>query len=147
MKKSTMIIIALIYISSIVVVSIFGLKAVVYEQIVPVTHIQCVNETKGNVQVEEGNKKIIRVAFTTPGDIESLTGTILQLEFRVLPDNATNKELKYVYARENYPQVKFHQIEGRETGAIVFTAPALFTLRVYSTDGSNIYDEMLISVR
>ena len=148
MKKAVLILIGIIYIASIVVVSFFGMRAVMYDEVVPVLNIECVNETKGDIQVDNsGIKKIIRIAFTEPGDVESLTGTILQLETRVLPDNATNKEVRYVYNRENYPQVKFHTLNDRETGAIVFTAPALFTLRIYSTDGTNVYTEVLISCR
>jgi len=149
MRKATLIIIGIVYVASIVIVSMFGLKAVVYDEVVPVLSIECVNETKGDVEVLTNNsgRKTIRVQFTEPGDIETLTGTVLQLEHRVLPDDATNKEVKYVYSREQYPQVEFHKVGDRETGAIVFTAPAMFTLRIYSTDGSNIYTEVLISCR
>ena len=148
MKKAVLILIGIIYVASIVIVSLFGMRAVMYDEVIPVLNIECVNETKGNIQVDDsGLKKVIRIAFTEPGDIESLTGTVLQLETRVLPDNATNKEIRYVYNRESYPQVKFHTLNDRETGAIVFTAPALFTLRIYSTDGTNVFTEVLISCR
>jgi hypothetical protein len=129
MRKATLILIAIIYVASVVVVSLFGLEAIVYTDIVPVTHIEIVNETKGNTIVEDvaSGKKKIRNVFTEPGDINNIEkegGTVLQLEHRVFPDNATNKEIRYDFAREKYPQVHMHSIDGRETGAIVFTAPA-----------------------
>ena len=150
MKKTTLILIAIIYVASIVLVSMLGLEAVIHTEIHPVTHIEIVNKTEGNTFVsDDGNRKTIKVVFTEPGDINNIEGggTVLQLEHRVFPDNATNKEIRYSYSREQYPQVHFHQVEGRETGTIIFTAPAMFTLRIYSTDGTNVYTEVLISCR
>lgn len=148
MKKTTLIIIGLIYVASIVLVSMFGLNAIVYKKIIPVLSIECVNETIGDVQVDDSKvKKVIKIQYTDPGDIESLTGTILQLEFRVLPDNASDKSIRYIYDRESYPQVQFHQIDGRETGAIVFTGPAMFTLKIVAGDNSGVSTEILISCR
>lgn len=148
MKKATLIIIGLIYVASIVIVSMFGLNAIVYKKNIPVLSIECVNETIGQVYVDDSKeKKVIRITFTEPGDLESLTGTILQLEFRVLPDDASDKSVRYVYAREKYPHVKFHQIDGVETGAIVFEKPAMFTLTIIANDNSGASTEVLISCR
>ncbi|MBE5735969.1 MAG: hypothetical protein E7356_01240 [Clostridiales bacterium] len=147
MRKSILIAIAIVYVASIVVVSVFGLKATMYQSNIQVTGIECVNQDKGEIFIGETNGiKTITMNFTEPGDLESLTGTILQLEIRVLPDDATNKEIGFRYARENYPQVHFHQIEGRETGAIAFTGIATFTLTIYSLDVPSIYTQVLIDV-
>ena len=148
MRKSTLIVIAIIYVASIVVVSVFGLKAIVFDEVVPVLSIECVNKTENNIQVEEvSGTKTIYMQYVGEGNVEEQTGTILQLECRVLPDNATNKEVRYVYSRDQYPQVEIYQINGRETGTIIFRGPALLSLRIYSTDGTNVYTEVTISVR
>lgn len=146
MKKSTLIIIALIYVASIVIVSMFGLNAVVYKTNIPVLSIECVNKDVGDVVVDDSQGvKIINIAFEEPGDIESLTGTVLQLEFRVLPDNATDKTYRFVYDREQYPQVLFYKVGDSETGAIVFTAPALLPLTIIANDNSGVQTELWIS--
>lgn len=155
MKKSTLIVIALVYVASIVIVSMFGMKAVVYNVNIPVLEIQCVNETRGDVYVDDSKSvKEIRITYDPdhPGELASasgevLKGTILQLEFRVLPDNATDKSYRFVYAREQYPQVTFHKIGDRETGAIIFTAPALLRLTVIANDNSGVSTELLISCK
>ena len=43
MKKSTLIVIAIIYIASIVVISVFGLKMVIWDVVIPVKSIECLN--------------------------------------------------------------------------------------------------------
>ena len=110
--------------------------------------IEYYNKTENNIQVEEvSGTKTIYMQYVGEGNVEEQTGTILQLECRVLPDNATNKEVRYVYSRDQYPQVEIYQINGRETGTIIFRGPALLSLRIYSTDGTNVYTEVTISVR
>ena len=103
MKKSTLIVIGIIYIASIVIISVFGLKAVVWDVVTPVTAIECLNETDDKCTVtEEDGKKFIKIKFDEPGKLENgvPTGTMLQLYWRVLPDNATNKEVRFVYNTE-----------------------------------------------
>ena len=51
MKKSTLVVIAIIYVASIVIISLFGMKAVVYNEVIPVTQIECLNQTDSNSEV------------------------------------------------------------------------------------------------
>ena len=51
MKKSTLIMIAIVYIASIVLISLFGMKSVVYNEVIPVTKIECLNETDSKTEV------------------------------------------------------------------------------------------------
>ena len=148
MKKTSIILVGIIYIASIIIVSIFGLKAVMYDIVTPVIKVEVgVIGGQSNVQITERNdKKIIILEYEGPGNVDTLEGTVLQLEVRVYPDDANEKAVKYVYDRDSYPQIQMHSIDGRETGAIVFTGIAMVSMRVYSTDGTNIYEEILISV-
>ena len=147
MRKSTLLVIGIIYIASIVIVSMFGLKSVVYDVTIPVLNVECINKTIGNVFVDDSKaQKVIKVKFTEAGDIESLDGTVLQLEHRVLPDDATNKEVRYEFDRDRYPQVKMHKVGDRETGAIVFTSPVLFTITIRSVDMPSVFTSIVISV-
>lgn len=148
MKKSTLIMIGIIYIASIIIVSIFGLKAVMYDVVVPVTKVEIgILEQQDNVYMYERNgTKIIQVEYIGAGDVNTLEGTVLQLQVRVYPDNATDKSVKYMFDRESNPFVTMHTLDERETGAVVFSGIGSFEMRVYSTDGTNIYDTVWISV-
>ncbi len=145
MKKATIILIAIVYLASIVIISIFGMKSVVYDEIIPVTEIQCLNKTDEKTEVTtSGNRKLIKVKYTTPGDAESLTGTMVQLMWRVLPDDATTKGVKFVYD-ENLTRATFVKDEaGNELGLILFTGKVVLNVRIMSTDGSRVYTDVTI---
>lgn len=144
MKKSTLVVIAIVYIASIVIISLFGMKAVVYNEIIPVTKIECLNETDSNNEVYySGDLKVIKVKYTTPGNAETLKGTMVQLIHRVLPDNATNKKVKYVYIENN--SVEFVKGEdGRDLGLVLIKGLVVFKVKIMATDGSKLYTEVVI---
>lgn len=148
MKKTTLILIGIIYIASIIIVSIFGLKAVMYNIVIPVTKVEInVLTQQDNVYMyERYGTKIIQVEYIGEGNVDTLEGTVLQLEVRAYPDNATNKTVKFVFDRDNNPYVIMHTIDERETGAVVLTGIGSFEMRVYSTDGTNVYDTVWIDV-
>ena len=148
MKKTTLILIGIIYIASIIIVSVFGLKAVMYNIVIPVTKVEInVLTQQDNVYMyERYGTKIIQVEYIGEGNVNTLEGTVLQLEVRAYPDNATNKEVKYMFDRDAVPFVTMHTIDDRETGAIIISGIGSFEMRVYSTDGTNIYDTVWIDV-
>lgn len=147
MKKPVLILIAIVYVASIVVISIFGLKTVIYNEIIPVKHIQCINQTDNISQVvEENNKKLIKVRFTEPGDKSNLTGTKLQILWRVLPDNASNKSIKFEY-REDPQSFEFiRNKRGEELGLIIFKRKVVLNIKIVATDGSRVNDEFTVWV-
>ncbi len=146
MKKSTLIIILIIYIASIAVINFFGMTAKVYNEIINVTKVECINETNDRVEVKinsEG-KKILKVKYEEPANEENLTGTMLQLAWHVYPDNATKKDVQFVFNRNN-DHVKFYKDEkGRETGLILFTGKAMLDVKIMSTDGTKTYTTVLV---
>lgn len=146
MKKSTLIIIALVYVASIVIISLFGMRAYVYTEVIPVAHIECLNSTDAKSEVYySGDMKVIKVKFTTPGNRETLTGTMLQLSYRVTPDNATNKEVKFVYT-ENKRAEFVKDENGRDLGLILFTGEVVLKIKIVATDGSKVYTELVVWV-
>ena len=144
MKKSTLIMIAIVYIASIVVISIFGMKSVVYNEVIPVTKIECLNQSDDKTQVEyDGDIKVISVEYKKPGNAENLTGTMVQLSWRVLPDNASNKKVKFV--RNQNSRAEFVKDEaGNEVGLILFTGKVVLNIKIMSTDGTQIFDEIVV---
>lgn len=147
MKKSTIILIAIVYIASIVVISVLGLKAKIYDEIFSVTSIECLNETDDNVYVEEYNgKKVINIQYEGEGNMETLEGTMVQLVYRVLPDNATNKKVKFVY-NETLTRIHFVKDDkGNDLGLVLFTGTGIFNVRIMATDGSQVYTDIVINV-
>ena len=144
MKKSTLIMIAIVYIASIVVISIFGMKSVVYNEVIPVTKIECLNVTDDKTEVEyDGDTKVISVQYKKPGNAENLTGTMVQLSWRVLPDNASNKKVKFVYNQTT--RAEFVKDEaGNEVGLILFTGKVVLNIKIMSTDGTQVFEEIVV---
>ena len=147
MKKSTIILIAIVYIASIVVISVLGLKAKIYDEIFSVTSIECLNETDDTAFVEEYNgKKVINVQYIGEGNMETLEGTMVQLVYRVLPDNATNKKVKFIY-NETLTRIHFVKDDkGNDLGLVMFTGTGIFNIRIMATDGSQVYTDIVINV-
>lgn len=139
-----MIIIGIVYLASIVIISIFGMRSVVFNEIIPVSKIECINVTDDKINVsEENNVKIIKIKYDKPANTETNEGTMVQLEWRVLPDNATTKDVKFVY--DSSPRVTFATDEaGNEVGLILFTGKVVLPVKIMSTDGSRIYADVTI---
>ncbi len=145
MKKSTLIIIGVIYIASIVIISVFGLVPKIYRKVYPVTKIECLNETDEKTIVRKnGDEFTIIVKFTEPANANDMSGTILQLRWRVYPDNATDNNVQFIYdkTRKNFQFVQDES--GRELGTVLFFAPATFNLTILAADGSGVKFNLLI---
>ena len=147
MKKSVMIIIGIIYVASIVVINFFGMKVFVYNKTIDVEQIVCLNkkdEEKGIVvsKFESYNGETgtaITIKFDKPANKNLMTGTMLQLDLRVLPDNATKKELSFTSTASDEKVEFFTDESGKQTGLILFyNSTSIFEVFVKSTDNSNV---------
>ena len=83
MKKATVIVIAAIYVASIVIVGVFGLKAVVRQELVPITDFLLPEEILGNeVKLNtDGNGQYVIVTYTD--------GLSVPVDYTPVPANAT----------------------------------------------------------
>ena len=152
MKKSTIIMIAVVYIASIVIISLFGMRAIVFEENIPVTKIECINETDDRITVTESNgSKVLNIPFTEPGTLDengSPQGTFVYINVRVYPDNATNQNIIFVYNEDSAVGVDFIKgTEGNELRVLLFENPISFPLTIKAADGSNVSELIWISVR
>ncbi len=86
MKKSTVILISLIYVASIAIVGFLGLKAKSYNEVIYVESIEILSEYKVNHQ--SGDKYIV---FSPTDDADKN----IQLECKVSPDNASDTKIIY----------------------------------------------------
>ncbi len=91
MKKSVVILIALIYVSAIALVSFFGLQFKVFDQIIPVESVEILNE---------GLKESGEWGKYTPVMLDSNGNAEYTIQTRILPDDASNKVITYVVTDE-----------------------------------------------
>lgn len=145
MRKSTIIFIVVIYIASITVISLFGMKMSVYNEFIPVSSILCLNETEDGVEVlYNNNNTVLKTKFEQPYDKATQTGTMIQLYWRVEPDNATIKDVKFIYDKNN-SRVEFYKTEeGEYTGLVLFYKKTMIDVKIMSTDGRRVYKEVTL---
>lgn len=131
MKKSVILMIAIIYIIAIVLVGFLGLKMKVYNEKKYVESIECisedyvVNENKINPDDFDGSiKKTYR------------KGLKIELVCRVLPENADNKKLKYIYDEENAPFIITENEDG--TAVVEFIRGGSGKVIVKATDNKGV---------
>ena len=122
MKKSVVIIIALIYIASIALVSFFGLQFKVFERIEIINDGQKYSESQGDYIVIRPNEK---------GELR------LKIDYRVYPENASNTKVDFAYEEVDYATVD-------EYGVVTFSRPGILKVRIIAKDGSNAEDTLLI---
>ena len=119
MKKSVLIVIGLVYIASILIIGFFGMRQVVYSNIIYVREIECINEEARDM----GDYKMIIVDY-----IEGNTG--VKINYSVTHDDATNKDVTFIYD-ENKTVATVTDL-----GTVVFNSPGLIVVRIASTDGT-----------
>ncbi|MBE6531288.1 MAG: hypothetical protein E7679_04265 [Ruminococcaceae bacterium] len=128
MKKSVVIIIALIYIASIALVSFFGLQFKVFEEVIPVERIEIINDGQ-KYSESQGDYIVIR-----PNEKGELR---LKIDYRVYPENASNTKVDFAYEEVDYATVD-------EYGVVTFSRPGILKVRIIAKDGSNAEDTLLI---
>lgn len=129
MKKSVVIIIALIYIASIALVSFFGLQFKVFEEVISVERVEITNEGQ-----KYGGENIGDYVVIYPNEKGEWR---YQIQYRVFPDNASNTDVDFAYEEVSYASID-------ENGVVVFTSPGTFRVKVVATDGSNCEDTITI---
>lgn len=151
MKKINLIVIGIVFVASVILISIFGMKFVIINGTKPVTKIECTNTTDDHAVVKENETgKVIIVKFTTAGKVTSsgsASGTYLYISHRVYPDNATVKKVQYIYNRDLTRVSMIKDDKGDELGLMLFSGPCYFTLKIMSTDGTSVFDSVDIWVR
>ena len=100
MKKSVIILIALIYVVSIALVSFFGLQFKVFEEVIPVERIEILNEPDDYLAKpnENGEGEVqVPYVFIEPNANGEY---VYQLDYHVYPDDATNKKVNFSFDAE-----------------------------------------------
>ena len=121
MKKSVVILIALIFIASVVSVSFFGLQFKTFEEIVYVESIELLDE---NLKVDENGDKYVVIRTDENGERK------YQIKCRVHPDYATDDSVRFAYDE----QTTYVTVD--ETGVVTFAKKGVVTVQIIANDGS-----------
>ena len=128
MKKSVVILIALIYVAAIALVSFFGLQFKIFEEVVPVESVEITNEGQ---KYSPSLGDYIIVLPNEKGERR------LKIDYRVYPDNASNTEVDFAYEQSPAASVD-------EYGLVTFTGKGKIKVTIIAKDGSLAEDSLLI---
>ena len=135
MKKSTIILIALIYVCSIVLVSFFGLNYKEFNKIVYATSIEVINKPDNYMTDELGEEiKVYVVRKDADTGLRQF-----QIEWRIEPaESVTNKKVRFIY--DENPNYTID-----ENGLVTFNKGKVsVTIKVIPDDNSDCYDKIVI---
>ena len=131
MKKSVVILIAVIYVAAIALVSFFGIKSELLEETVYVSGIELVGDT---IITSANGSKSVRVYLDANGNGE------YQLDWRVTPTNATNTKVIF-----NYDKSKTY-VSVDENGLVKFVRPGVITVTLTPADGTILPEPVEIKI-
>ena len=127
MKKSVIVIIAVIYIASIALVTFFGLKHNTFYEDKKVTSVAIVNE--GIKYTREGEKYIVI----------PLGEDTFQIEYTVGPEDAVNKKVTFVTDE----QQSIASVD--QNGLVTFNKKGSIIVYVVAADGSGCSDKIEVT--
>lgn len=136
MKKSVIILIGLIYITSIILVGFFGTKIGTYDVVVYAEKIEVLNK---DVKTLSG-QKILTFDFI-PYENEQDNINYIQLDWKVTPENATNIGVIFSYA-SNITHASVSPL-----GIVYFKSKGSITVYISADDGSNIETSIIIRAK
>ena len=122
MKKSVIILIGVIYVMAIAIVSFFGLKMETFNETIYVDKVEFINE---DIRVTPNGLKYIVVDYE--GNSEN--PTVVQLEWKITPDNTTTKTVRFNYDKETTVG------EVTNFGTVIFYKKGTITVTIKTNDG------------
>ena len=131
MKKSVIILIAIIYIASVALVSFFGLQFKVFEEIIPVERVEITNEV-----ADHNDTWGDYVVITQPDENGEIR---YRIDYRVYPENATNTDVSFSYQATPEGCATID-----EFGVVSFSSVGMIKVFVITTDGGDAQDTLTI---
>lgn len=111
MKKATIILIAAIYVASIVVVGVFGLQALLYNEVNPITDIQFPEEINGSKLFSStlNGDNTMSVVFKYEKDLT------VPVEYIPVPADSTSEiEITVKYSSDGVADLQYQEIMGKK---------------------------------
>lgn len=128
MKKSVVILIALIYIASIALVGFFGLKFKIFEEIIYPTGVELLNDDLVDLRESLGLADDAELLFDYYAYATKIDGVYkYQLEYKLLPENATDTTVLFTYDKEAADKAG---TTVDEYGVITFTQQGALTIQL-----------------
>ena len=135
MKKSVIIIIALVFVISIALVNFLGVKHKVFDEVVYVSEISFADENI-KIQYDASGEIVGKSIRLSPDENGNRT---YQIKYTVGPEDATNKEVRFAISS------KVATVD--ENGLVTFTKKGDATVTILPADGSDCKDTLTISFR
>ena len=132
MKKSVVVLIAVIYVTSVALVSFFGLKAKMYIDKVYVESIEIL-DPDGRIKIDEEGNPYVTIVPDENGERK------YQIQYRVYPDNASSKEVSFNYDKQNT------NVTIDENGVVTFKKKGSVIVYIKATDGSGVDAQLEIT--
>lgn len=138
MKKSVILLIAVLYVVSIVVVTFFGMQISMDQFKVYMNKVEITNYTR-----IVGGKKYLDIAFD---DTEGYVSVFV--EYETGPDNATEpSKISFllsgnIFVEDDGTQTQVAEVT--KNGEVVFSRRKTVLVTIFTTDGSQISDSMYI---
>ena len=125
MKKSVVILIAIIYVASIALVSFFGLQ---YQNFFEIVYTEQIELLGDNIKTNEKGEKYVVILPDEQGNYA------YQIQYRVHPDNATNSKVDFIYDHEKADK---SSISVDENGVVTFSKRGgTLKVKLVAKDGS-----------
>lgn len=131
MKKSTIILIGLIYFASVILVGVYGLQYKQFNQIVYATSVEVTNPTD-KFATDPSTGEQIKTYIIYKDEDTGLRQ--FQIDWRIEPiETVTNKKVRFIYESSSNYTVS-------DTGLVEFFGKGVVNIKVVPDDGSNCYD-------
>ena len=125
MKKSVVILIAIIYVASIALVSFFGLQ---YQNFFEIVYTEQIELLGDNIKTNDKGEKYVVILPDEQGNYA------YQIQYRVHPDNATNSKVDFVFDHEKADK---SSISVDENGVVTFPKRGgTLKVKLVAKDGS-----------
>ena len=125
MKKSVVILIAIIYVASIALVSFFGLQ---YQNFFEIVYTEQIELLGDNIKTNDKGEKYVVILPDEQGNYA------YQIQYRVHPDNATNSKVDFVFDHEKADK---SSISVDENGVVTFSKRGgTLKVKLVAKDGS-----------
>ena len=142
MKKATIILIAAIYVASIVIVGVFGLKALIYTESNPITDFILPEQIEGKEvkPTTDGSGYTVVVSFR-----EDL---LIPIEFIPVPaDSSSTVEVKITYQSSGSEDNPIAELQHDIGYFLKFNRKGKVTVTISSTDNRKFSKELSITAR
>lgn len=134
MKKSVVVLLIVIYAAAIVFVNFFGMEFLAFNEVVYTESVECINSDM--IEHSTGEYKYAVVKYTP--------GVTYTIEHKVYPENATNKNVTYIYDENSIMSIS-------PLGIVTFNEPTKritdFTIIIRTMDGKDRETKIMLSLR